>query len=423
MSTPTGHSALQALQARQRSRASRTSSLFQPPAIVSPRSISKSRRARPRVECFSSAVARIARAHRAAVAASGTCPRRRSAAWRAGTRRRPRESGRRSESRPDGAAAEAQVGDDRVGVHDLSGVHLSVRVPDALELAEGLHQLRRRTSSAAARPATARRRARPRASRRRRARGRPPRRGTCGSFAIPVGRLEVEVQPRVDAAVPEVPVEVAAVAVPLPESAQVAQIVAELLGRDRRVLPSLPGQGPARRDVRSPEGRTPARARPCGPPRSVVRRSRAGAGCDRESALMSPAPCLPPLPASHRRARSGASRAPRAGGRGRPGATGSAACPRRGRRRAPRVPMGRCSRTRGTASAAAKTSGNPATSSTRAGGSGSGAASLREPSRRCLPSPRARARRGTRSRAGAPAGCSPDTRRGIFGYFSRIFSA
>ena len=30
----------------------------------------------------------------------------------------------------------------RYGVDDLAGVHLVVRVPDGLELAEGLHQLR-----------------------------------------------------------------------------------------------------------------------------------------------------------------------------------------------------------------------------------------------------------------------------------------
>ena len=49
-------SLLQPLQARHRSSASLTVSLFQPPFIGSPWSISKSRWARPRVECISSLV-------------------------------------------------------------------------------------------------------------------------------------------------------------------------------------------------------------------------------------------------------------------------------------------------------------------------------------------------------------------------------
>ena len=56
MSTFIGHSVLHPLQARQRSSASLTGSLFQPPFIGSPWSISKSRCARPRVECISSLV-------------------------------------------------------------------------------------------------------------------------------------------------------------------------------------------------------------------------------------------------------------------------------------------------------------------------------------------------------------------------------
>ena len=56
MSTFTGHSVLQPLQARQRSRASFDRSSFQPSFIGSPWSISKSRWARPRVECISSLV-------------------------------------------------------------------------------------------------------------------------------------------------------------------------------------------------------------------------------------------------------------------------------------------------------------------------------------------------------------------------------
>jgi hypothetical protein len=56
MSTFIGHSVRHPLQARQRSSDSFTVSLFQPPFIGSPCSISKSRCVRPRVESISSLV-------------------------------------------------------------------------------------------------------------------------------------------------------------------------------------------------------------------------------------------------------------------------------------------------------------------------------------------------------------------------------
>jgi hypothetical protein len=58
MSTPTGQSVRQPLQDRHRSSASRTSVDRQPSVTSSPASISCSSRARPRVECASSPVAR-----------------------------------------------------------------------------------------------------------------------------------------------------------------------------------------------------------------------------------------------------------------------------------------------------------------------------------------------------------------------------
>ncbi|CAM5699608.1 hypothetical protein STENM327S_02989 [Streptomyces tendae] len=58
MSTSTGQSERQPLQDRHRSRASRTSGERQPSVTNSPASISCSSRARPRVECCSSPVAR-----------------------------------------------------------------------------------------------------------------------------------------------------------------------------------------------------------------------------------------------------------------------------------------------------------------------------------------------------------------------------
>jgi len=57
MSTLTGQSFLQPLQARQRSSESRTASLRQPSSMIPPCSISYSARERPRVECSSSWVA------------------------------------------------------------------------------------------------------------------------------------------------------------------------------------------------------------------------------------------------------------------------------------------------------------------------------------------------------------------------------
>ncbi|CNF10494.1 Uncharacterised protein [Mycobacterium tuberculosis] len=56
MSTLTGQSFVQPLQARQRSSDSATSLDCQPSVMTSPRSISNSSRARPRVVCFSSRV-------------------------------------------------------------------------------------------------------------------------------------------------------------------------------------------------------------------------------------------------------------------------------------------------------------------------------------------------------------------------------
>ena len=58
MSTPVGQSETQARQERHRSSASRTSVERQPSAASEPAAISWSSRARPRVECRSSPVAR-----------------------------------------------------------------------------------------------------------------------------------------------------------------------------------------------------------------------------------------------------------------------------------------------------------------------------------------------------------------------------
>jgi len=63
---------------------------------------------------------------------------------------------------------------------------------------------------------------------------------------MPGRRLEVEVDPGVQAALTEVAVEGAAVAVPLVQLPQVAEVAAEPVRRDRGVLPALPGERLAR---------------------------------------------------------------------------------------------------------------------------------------------------------------------------------
>src|SRR5687767_11565949 len=69
------------------------------------------------------------------------------------------------------------------------------------------------------------------------------------------GRGEIEVRPRVHAAVAEVAVEIAAVFVSIEQRAEIAQISAELLGRDGSVLPPLPHQRLARHVTRCTESR------------------------------------------------------------------------------------------------------------------------------------------------------------------------
>src|SRR6185503_6308680 len=53
-----------------------------------------------------------------------------------------------------------------------------------------------------------------------------------------VGRVQIEVDTAVHAALPEMPVERGRVAVAIEELLKISQIVADVLGADRRVLPS-----------------------------------------------------------------------------------------------------------------------------------------------------------------------------------------
>jgi hypothetical protein len=72
-------------------------------------------------------------------------------------------------------------------------------------------------------------------------------------LAQPVGMAQVEADARVDAALPEVAVGRALVAVLVEQLAEVAEIGAGLVGRDRRVLPPRPVVLPVRWEGRRAE--------------------------------------------------------------------------------------------------------------------------------------------------------------------------
>ena len=318
MSVCVGQSLRQPLQARHQSSASFTSSLCQPSVITSPRSISaqQPRAAARRVALLARGA--VARAHGAARLGSGTCPCRCSARLRARSRRR--SSLRKASalasvtglySRP-----QAQVlVDARPAARrsSLPGFMRPRRIPDALELAERLHQLR-----AVHRAAGTRRVAWPSpcspeseppyfttsaaASRRKRA---PVREA--------LGRAQLEIDARVDAAVAEMAVERGAVAVAVHQRLEFAQVVAQAQRVDRRVLPaddrvrrralalrlSAVAEAPVSRiahrraiarDPRSvtPQDRASALAPLRSPPRACRRRTRPSARrCPRGSSAMS----------------------------------------------------------------------------------------------------------------------------------------
>ena len=69
----------------------------------------------------------------------------------------------------------------------------------------------------------------------------------------PLFRLQVEVRPRVNAAITEMAVEIAAVAVALEELPQIAQVAAVFRRRDRCILPPFSHDGPARHMRRGTE--------------------------------------------------------------------------------------------------------------------------------------------------------------------------
>jgi hypothetical protein len=135
---------------------------------------------------------------------------------------------------------EPQVRVERVGLDQLVRVQLEVRVPDRLELAECLHELRPehlRQQLGVRLPVAVL--ARERAAVGEDEVGRVLHEGAEPAHAL--GRLEVEGDARVDAALSVVAEEDAVVAVPVEELPEVAQVRAEPLGRDGRVLPAGPG--------------------------------------------------------------------------------------------------------------------------------------------------------------------------------------
>ena len=176
MSTLTGQSALQPLQARHRSRACRTSVLRQPSAIAPPRACAVEhleQQPRPATGGVLLLLGdHVRRAHHPALVAAALPD-------TDAAQHGPAEAAfvlGVAERGLDAAVvvvdAQAQQRVERIRRRDLAGVHPVVRVEDRLEPAERLDDLLSGTSSAAARRAAGRRRARRRTTRRRRPRGR-----------------------------------------------------------------------------------------------------------------------------------------------------------------------------------------------------------------------------------------------------------
>ena len=128
-----------------------------------------------------------------------------------------------------------------VRVDHFARVHLPVRIPDSFEFVEGLHQLRsehfgeelcaRLTVSVLARNRSA-----------------IADHKISGllyelsKFGNTILSFEIEVDAVVNAAIAEVPVKRALVAVAIHQFAQVAQIAAEFFRGNSRILPALPSQ-------------------------------------------------------------------------------------------------------------------------------------------------------------------------------------
>ena len=172
--------------------------------------------------------------------------------------------------------------------------------------------------------------------------------------AMPSALVEVEVPAGVDAALAVVAVERALVAVAVGQLLQLAQVLAEALGRDRRVLPALVRVGLAG------DERGRAEARPRAPSRCAPRpagRRRASCPCRpppacSSAAMIARALLVGLLLRRRRRPRSRASRVRPGAARGRARCRPSIVMSSISCSSTPSSPSGRCSSTSGTWSAA-----------------------------------------------------------------------
>ena len=143
---------------------------------------------------------------------------------------------------------EAQVIVDAPRIDHLAGIHASLRIPQRLELAERLHQLRpeHHRQELAARLAVA-------VLARDRAAVLHHQRSRLAQELAPVRdaarRAQIEVDARVDATVAEVAVDRRAVAEALDQREELAQIIAEAHRIDRGVFPADDRIGPLAAEV------------------------------------------------------------------------------------------------------------------------------------------------------------------------------
>ena len=137
--------------------------------------------------------------------------------------------------------SEAQIFIHAVGIHNFAGVHLPIRVPDPLEFAKGLNEFRAKHAieQFGARLAVAVLSGNGSAVAHHQVGGffhKP------AKFGNTSGRLQIEVHAIVNATIPEVPVQCAAIVERLHHPQQIAQVSPKFLRSDRGIFPALPGQ-------------------------------------------------------------------------------------------------------------------------------------------------------------------------------------
>src|SRR5579885_129531 len=150
--------------------------------------------------------------------------------------------------------ADAQIGRDREGIDDFAGVHAARRIPDRLELAEGLdklgaiHLLEERTARLAVAMLAGKRAAVADDEIR-----------ALVEKALPIGeaslRAQIERNPAMDEAIAEVAIDRSLIAVSMKECLEVAQIIAEHLAGHGGIFPAVPSLWHARNMGRCAERR------------------------------------------------------------------------------------------------------------------------------------------------------------------------